>query len=290
MYLPVDTYIVKVTDANGCNTTDTISLTSASPITATFTLNTVTCYGGNDGGATVIPSGGTAPYTYLWNTNGTPTDTITGLSAGNYIVTITDALGCISDATVYIPENNEIQHITTITDVSCNGGNDGEIQLTTSGGTAPFTYSWLPSYQLSSICTSLTAGTHTVIVTDINGCIDSTNFTVNEPDSLIANILILSDFNGFPISCVGSSDGVLQVNVSGGIPGPSGYSYLWSTGSTQQNVLNLLAGSYNVIVTDANGCTQTPSIMLNNPPAISFAFTPSLYNNTHISCFGYSDG
>jgi gliding motility-associated-like protein len=138
----------------------------------------VLCNGGSDGTATATVTGGTAPYSYSWNTTPVQTTaTATGLAAGSYIVTVTDADGCSNNQTVVISEPQILLLTTDVTDASCPGVTDATINLTISGGTAPFTIIW-DDGTTSEDRSSITSGTYSVVVTDANGCSVSATVTV----------------------------------------------------------------------------------------------------------------
>lgn len=146
-----------------------------------------TCFGTCNGIIMVSASGGTAPYTYLWSNGGTMQYNY-GLCAGNYTVTITDALGCTSTISAIITQPMDITTTSTSTSVSCNGGSDGTANVVVTGGTPPYTYLWndpAPA-QTAATCTGLTAGTWTVTVTDANGCTQMQTVTINQPASITA--------------------------------------------------------------------------------------------------------
>src|SRR5690606_37380218 len=132
-----------VSDANGCTTISTVTITEPPLLTANISATTnVSCNGLSNGRAVVTANGGTLPYTYLWNDN-QQTDTASNLSAGSYSVTVTDNKGCTATANITISEPAQLTvSNASSTDVSCNGGNDGQATVNISGGTTPYTYLW----------------------------------------------------------------------------------------------------------------------------------------------------
>src|SRR5690606_25049188 len=148
------TYTVTVTDALNRTATETITITEPTAIVSNSTTTNITCNGANDGIITIAPTGGVAPYTYLWNTNDTGT-ALTGLSAGIYSVTITDASGCMVVEDITITEPDVLDATGTQTDVSLYNGNDGEAVVTVTGGTTPYTYAWSPSGGTSDTASNL---------------------------------------------------------------------------------------------------------------------------------------
>lgn len=264
--LSTGTYYVTVTSNGGCITTDSITITApTSPITAITTQSNVTCFGGTDGSATVVPSGGTGPYTVFWNT--TPAQTslnATGLNNGSYAVTVTDNNGCNTTQNITISQPQPLSFgLINQQNVSCFGGNNGEVSININGGTAPYSYNWnnnsLPN---NSTINNLTAGVYLLSITDANGCIANNQYIITEPPTLIASI---SSFNN--ITCNGFNDGAIQTNTIGGTPP---YSYQWnSSASTASNATNLGVGYYTLVVTDNNGCIDTTTANINEPSAIT---------------------
>ncbi|MBN4066096.1 SprB repeat-containing protein, partial [Candidatus Amoebophilus asiaticus] len=277
--LSVGTYTVTITDANGCDTLTSITITEPDTLNSTTSKTDVDCNGGNDGTGTVSAFGGTPPYTYAWSTTPSQTGTTaTGLSAGTYTVTITDALGCDTTTSVTIIEPDTIDFITSFTPPGCNGGADGTATVSAFGGTTPFTYSWstTPS-QSGPTATGLTVGIYTVTITDALGCDTTAIITVTEPDSL-----------GFATdqtspSCNGNNDGTATVSVFGGTPP---YTYSWSTTPQQTDSIAtaLSAGTYTVTIVDANGCDTITSITILDPDTIGFTT-----DKTDVSCNGGND-
>ncbi|MFH1321618.1 MAG: M14 family zinc carboxypeptidase [Bacteroidota bacterium] len=217
---------------------------------------------GNDGSATVIVTDGIPPYSYQWDDPSNQTSaTATGLTAGIYLVSVTDNMGYTQTDTVLI-NNIDAASLTAVTsDVSCYGDNDGAINLTVSGGTSPFTYNWSNGDTTQNI-TGLAPGTYDITVTDSSGCVSITGATVIQPDL----ISLLTDVSN--VSCFGENDGSATVTTSGGtMP----YSYLWSTGETTQNVTELVADTYTITVTDSKECISIDSATITQPGSISLS-------------------
>ena len=276
MNLSAGTYSVQVTDANGCTaTTSSITINEPSALTANCSPTDVSCNGGSDGAVDLTVAGGTAPYLYAWS-NGSTMEDISGLAAGTYSVVVTDANGCTATCSATVNEPTPIAIQINPSNVSCNGGNDGAIDITVSGGTPAYSYLWNNGATTEDLM-NLSAGTYSVQVTDANGCTATTSsITINEPSALTANC------SPTDVSCNGGSDGAVDLTAAGGTPP---YTYAWNNGSTMQDISGLAAGSYSVVVTDANGCTATCSATVNEPTPIAIQINPS-----NVSCAGGIDG
>ncbi len=284
------TYTVNITDANGCTDNIVVTINEPTPVVATITGSVdVTGNGLCDGSATVAGSGGTSPYTYQWDANAAnqTTATATGLCAGTYCVDVIDANGCVANVCVTILEPNAIIPVLSGTDATCFGVCDGTASVLVSGGVSPYTYLWSDG-QTTTTATGLCAGSYTVDVTDANGItVTSSAYVVNEPPLLTATTSVVSNYNGQDVSCFGVCDGSADVTAAGGT---SPYTYEWfqagnSLGQFTQIATNLCAGTYDVEVTDANGCQTTVSVTLTEPAPLVNAVTV-----TDASCFGVCDG
>ena len=248
----------KITDGNGCENTNIVEINvPINNIVASPSTTNASCNGMCDGSIFLTPSGGTTPYTYFWSPGGNTTQNITNLCAGTYTYTITDANGCINFDDVIVSEPSAIFLSDVVTNVSCNGGSDGSINITPIGGQTPYAYSWSPIGATTAVVTGLAAGTYTVTVTDANGCTEVLNSMVTEPSPIFITFTTVSD-----VTCYGANDGYININVNGGT---IGYSYLWSNAETSLNISNLSGGTYSVTVTDANGCTAIDGVSLTEP-------------------------
>lgn len=221
--------------------------------TYVYSTNT-TCHGGNNGSGTVMPGGGTAPYTYLWNPSAATTSTATGLFAGTYTVTVTDANSCTETTTVIIAEPPFLMvNINSLTPINCNG-ETASVCATASGGTPDYTYGYTYLWsngQSSSCATQLSGGNYTITVTDANGCTATNTVSIVEPPVLTVTIPPTDTI------CYGENNGSATANANGGtLP----YAYLWSNGQNTQTATNLSPGNYTVTVTDANGCTVSNTV------------------------------
>ncbi|MBK8492610.1 MAG: HYR domain-containing protein [Saprospirales bacterium] len=285
--LSAGTYTVTVTDANGCTATASVTLTQPDVLEASASVvSNADCAGNMTGEASASATGGTAPYTYEWS-NGDLGTTADNLSAGGYTVTITDANGCFDVAAVTITDpNGMFAAVDSHTDVSCNGYNDGAISISVSGGDGNYTYDWdgPNGYDSNSEdITGLEAGLYSVVITDGLGCTYTlSNIEIEEPTGVTSQVVDVVD-----VSCNGGDDGAAIISATGGT---TSYNYTWpaSAGAGNNPFANgLEAGVYVVTVTDANGCSATVNVLVNEP-AQSLAATVLVDN--HVSCFGGDDG
>lgn len=241
-------YSLTIQDANSCSTSDTLTLTEPDTIVSAISPFTdISCFGQCDGTATINVIGGSPPYSYNW-TNGQITSNCTAMCAGNNNIVITDSLGCNSLNNILITEPTQLSVTPAISDISCNGLTDGNICLSPSGGTGPYTYLWIQSGQTTNCISNLTVGSYDVDITDSRGCLISENYSISEP-----SILTLSDTLN-PSTC-GLSNGEITINPSGGV---SPYTYSWDANTSfqsTQTATGLLAGTYTVTITDAGNCS-----------------------------------
>ena len=281
--LGAGTYTVTITDANGCTTTSSATINEPTLLVATTSSTDETCVG-NDATATVTPSGGTAPYTFLWDAAaGSQTGaTATALAAGTYSVTVTDANGCTGISSVIVNDGccGLTSSITALTNVSCNGGTNGAATVSAAGGAAPYTFLWdaAAGSQTTATAVGLGAGTYLVVVTEANGCTSTSTVTITDPSALVASAVVDSN-----TTCNGFFDGGATASVTGGT---SPYTYAWSNSATTQSITGVGAGIYNVTITDANGCTATSSVTITQPSALTSAIT----SLTNIACNGGTAG
>ncbi|MDD2387366.1 MAG: S8 family serine peptidase, partial [Bacteroidales bacterium] len=249
-------YEVTITDANLCNTINSIEIESSSNITITIDSEDVSCHGLCDGSVNVVANGGVEPYIYNWS-NGELTPEISDLCAGEYEVTVIDAIGDSNIGYVTINQNDEIlASIVSYSNISCFGFSDGEATVVASGGTGSYTYTWDDSgMQTTSTAIALDEGLYTVIVTDENGCQTQNSIYISEPDLISLSIEIIE------IPCSGNCTGSLHCNTSGGV---SPYLYEWdySTSQVTETADELCEDLYNITVSDANGCSTTDNIDL----------------------------
>jgi gliding motility-associated-like protein len=285
-------YNLTVRDANNC-VTAIIPVTITQPavaLSATTTQVNVSCFGGNDGSITVTPAGGTAPYDFSIDGGGTypilnaANHTFTTLTAGPYNLTVRDANNCVTaiiPVTITQPFALNAS-VTTITNVLCNGGNTGAIDITVGGGTLPYGFLWSNGATTEDV-TTLTAGVYSVTITDANGCLGTLNgINVTEPLPIV-----ISSATDIDATCAGVNDGSIQVNSVTGGAAPYQYSNDNGVSFQVSNLFtNLLSGNYDVVARDANGCVS-PAVVVTVGSGL--AFTPTA-NATDATCSGVNDG
>lgn len=275
------TYTVTVS-SNGaiCTSTSSVTLTQPAELLITNAPYSISCFGFGDGRAVAHPSGGTLPYSFLWNT-GSTLDSITNLQPGQYSVTVNDANGCQKISTMAVVEPTAIQIVTALNrSPSCFGLSNGQLTTYAIGGTTPFVFVWNTG-QVNQGITNIPAGTYTVTATDGNGCSQVKTETVTEPP------LLTSFATPVAIRCFGQNTGALHIDAAGGTPA---YSAVWNgpNGFTANSfsINNLFAGQYVATVTDAQGCTSTLTQTLNQPAQLQVALPPL----SDTICFGASNG
>jgi gliding motility-associated-like protein len=260
-------YTLTITDSNGCTIvySENISEPVDSLISITTVLGNVLCFDGNNGSAQVSVTGGTQPYTYLWN-NGASNAVNNNLVAGNYSSNITDGNGChTSSSTLVIqPEFPITLLVGNVSNIVCGLGS-GAVDISAFGGTAPLQYLWNTG-AISEDLSGLQPGFYTVTVTDVNGCSQQTSTEVKNIGSAIS--IVPNHIQD--VLCFNMSNGIIDLSVNGG---NSPYTYLWNNGATSSHIQNLSAGTYSVTVTDVNGCNQTADYIIIQPasPLITVA-------------------
>ena len=208
----------------------------------------MTCNNRNDGAINITASGGSGPYTYSWS-HGPTTEVLTGLSAGDYTITVTDANSCTLDSTFTIYEPAAWDVSVSVTDVTCYGENNGRVAVSVSGGIQPYNYLWSDG-QTGQIVDSLSPIDYSVTITDGLGCSWVEIMTITEP------LPITTETETTNASCPGVPDGAIVLNISGGT---APYIVLWSNSATTIDLTNITDGKYTVEIIDANLCTKTDS-------------------------------
>ena len=274
--LVAGTYTVTVSDVNSCSQTAQITVAQPILLTAAIVGANIACNGSNSA-LDVTANGGTAPYSYAWNNGLGSTEDPQNVTAGTYIVTVTDVNSCSTTATATITEPIALIANITATNVLCNGANDADIDLTVSGGTTPYTYSWTPALPAIQDPQNVAANSYTVTVTDANGCSTTAQTQITEP------ILLILVVSTTPASCSGAATGGIDLTVNGG---QTPYSFAWSGGlPAQEDNFTVSANNYTVTVTDANDCSATIAATVAEPAAMVLNLLPS-----NLSCNGAANG
>jgi hypothetical protein len=297
-------YTVTVKDAKNCTTTTTVTITQPAALSASAVQTTaVTCNGGSDGVATATVGGGNGGYSYTIagptvNTTGASSGVFSGLSAGEYTVTVKDGKNCTTTATVTItqPDVLSLSAVQT-TAVSCHGESDGTASVSASGGNGGYSYTLGATTNTTGIFNGLAAGEYTITVKDSKNCtLTSQSFTITQPDALTIAASVTSNYNGSQLTCATATDGTITATASGG---NGGYSYtiagptVNTTGASSGVFTGLSAGTYTVTVNDSKNCSKTSTeVILTAPPALTLgsAAVTSNYNGSQLSCATATDG
>ena len=243
-------YMVTASDGNDCEVVASVEIGEPAAMNPNATSTGITAAGAEDGTATANPTGGTGPYIFIWS-NGETTQTISGLPSANYIVSVTDANGCVSEQTIPVaPFACAIAASIISNDVSCFGNNDGQATVTLTNGLSPFTYEWSNGETTATI-NNLAPGTYTVEIIDAVNCPAITEVTISEPEALEAEATVLSNAD------CGQSNGSASAEATGG---NGTYNYEWSNGEITASITNLDGGIYTVSVTDENNCMTTADV------------------------------
>ncbi|HTL81199.1 MAG TPA: gliding motility-associated C-terminal domain-containing protein [Bacteroidia bacterium] len=279
--LTVGSWTCTATDANGCTITQTFNITQPAALAMTSNTQTnISCSGGSNGTASVnAASGGTGPYTYNWtpgNPTGDGTTSVTGLTAGSWTCTATDANGCTTAQTFNITAPTVLSATSSQGSIACNGGTT-TASVVASGGTPSYTYAWSPSGGTAATSSAITAGNYTCTISDANGCTGTQSFNITEPTAINASA------TSTPTGCAGNT-GTATASASGGT---GAFTYAWApSGGNAATANNLAAGSYTCTITDANGCNASAITTVTS----SGGPTTSVQSTTDETCFGNTNG
>ncbi|MBL0044216.1 MAG: gliding motility-associated C-terminal domain-containing protein [Flavobacteriales bacterium] len=283
--LCVGLYLVQVDNGAGCTVIDTAIVSPSQVLIPNLSTAPVSCHGLCDGTATVGPQGGAGTYVFDWAPDpitGDGTSSVSGLCAGVYTVSITDASGCDTTINVLITEPDAITTVSQVTDNSCNGSCDGSITLLVSGGSGAIIYSWNPQPPIgqgSNAVSQLCAGDWTVIIVDSLGCDTSITFNITEPQPLVLNTASTQ-------STCGICSGTVSASTTGG---SAPYLYAWTLNGalygTDSLLVDVCAGLYLVTVTDANGCQLQQSVPVSDADGEDVITTDDI-----VTCPGSCDG
>ncbi|MEL6924417.1 MAG: SprB repeat-containing protein, partial [Bacteroidota bacterium] len=272
-------YGVIVSDANGCSVSTSVAVANGSTMRINSSGQDPACTGATDGSATVNVSGGFPPFTYLWDdANASTTAQLNNLGVGDYSVTVSDSRGCNLTEMVSLTAPSSLNVSNSTTDASCFNSADGGVQFNVSGGAPPYTFAWSDAGAALSTRNDLLPGNYDVTITDDTGCGTIETVEVMAPSPIVLTM------SSTPLSCFESADGVASVSAAGGA---GNYQYRWNDPFAQNNASanGLSAGTWEVTVTDASGCTQTGNVELTQPEAIMVDVL-----GQQVSCDGAIDG
>ena len=244
--IPAGTYTLTVTDSNQCSATlPPVEITEPADLLLSFDKTDLSCYNSNDGTITVTASGGVSPYTYTWSDlgNGSSRD---NLAAGTYSVIVKDANECEETVDIVIANAELFDVDPVITQISCFGANDGSIELNFVGGVGNVNVQWTDDSTAGVNRNNLSPGVYSVLITDESSCTIERDFTIIEPQEIEITGIITN-----AIDCIEPNSGSIDLQVAGGT---APYTFLWSNGSTTEDLTNVPANNYLVTVTDSNGC------------------------------------
>jgi len=263
-----------VTDIYGCSASGSVAVAQPDAVTDVASFSNPTCTGFLNGKVWVSAGGTEGPYTFTFNGATRPiTDTVFGLGAGTYHFTVYDAKGCPKQDSVVLSDPLKLAvPPPVIVNITCYNSNNGSIQLSPTGGTPPYTYTWSPGGYTAAQQDSLSPATYVITVTDANGCSVTRSIQMPAP-SRITLLSAKSD----SVSCPDSSDGHIVVDPTGGTPGdfiPYTYSINGSIYYTNHNFYNLAAGAYNISVMDSQGCTFDTVLNVYQPAPVTASVNP----------------
>ncbi len=270
-------YTVTVSDAHNCTTADTAVVEPYTPLSISVAVTNVSVVGASDGAINLTVTGGSAPYNFVWS-NGSSSEDLINIPAGDYTVTVTDFAGsCVKTTSASVTATDTPIQLSFAPSFNCTSGK-GCIDLTVTGGTAPYSFLWSSGQTIEDIC-NLNPGWYSVLVSDAE-------FTSRDSVYLQAATVINTDITGTN-TCVGTNTGSAVLEITGGT---SPFNILWSNSQSTATINNLAAGKYHVTVHDAGNCSQTdsieifedtPPVILQAPTGLSNLCREQLYQNTY---------
>jgi gliding motility-associated-like protein len=266
-------YVYNVIDTNICFFSDTVIITEPIPLSTSLGKTDASCFGASDGMAWASAQGGTPPYTYSWNNHSFSGDTISGIPAGSYVVSVRDSQQCLKIDSILVSQPDSIRLQITRVAALCYGLN-GSLILTVQHAQGALSYSWSNGSTTKDI--QAPAGNYSVTVTDSRLCTGSAMAQITQPDSLLVNAIVQD------VLCAGGSTGSVLLNISGGT---SPYAFIWSTGWQQKDLQQATQGNYTVTVSDVNSCSKVHSYFISEPPALQLTLLAD-----SASCYGAATG
>jgi gliding motility-associated-like protein len=272
-------YSVLVTDNNNCSATTSVSISEPVILEISSSEIPVSCYNGTNGAIDLEVTGGSLPYSYIWNNEESSQD-LENLPAGIYSVTVIDGHGCNSLFETEITEPDSLIIAAQISNAICTAAN-GSIQTQITGGTAPYGFVWSNGSAAANL-TNVLAGSYTLFVTDSLNCVAQYAGTIEADFNLEARLMHKDNL------CFGDESGQVEVSV---VNGNAPYTYEWSNGGSTQLLENLTAGNYSVTVTDVFGCELELNVELLQPDSLYIELFPSVYTGGfNISTYNGYDG
>jgi gliding motility-associated-like protein len=256
-------YHVTVTDANGCVKQDSVNLNLVPPpFSLSEAHSDVLCYGDSSGSITITPVGGVPPYLAYWNSDTTLMGLqLNNIDTGQYAVLVFDSVFCLLTDTIQIVQPVPMTVSHTVVNCTCASANDGSIDLSPGGGISPYTFVWTPGSLVTEDISSLAAATYYVVVSDSNNCTIADSATITQPQSLSATVSVVNN------TCYQGSDGSVDLSVTGAHQ-PTTYN--WNSGQyATEDLQNIPAGTYTVLVTDSSNCTISDTATVTEPAFIT---------------------
>ncbi|MEM6966529.1 MAG: T9SS type A sorting domain-containing protein [Bacteroidota bacterium] len=274
------TYQITITDGNNCQTIMEPTIEEPTALTADIaTQQAITCHGGSDGSVSLTAAGGTGTINYTLNGNTNTSGTFSNLTVGNYNVAVSDMNGCTTNISFTIDEPTELTaDIVAQQTITCYGGNDGFVILTSAGGTGTINYTLNGNSNTTGEFSNLMVGNYTVEISDANGCVTSIPIEIDEPTQLSIELESTNQ-----VACAGQ-DGVINVSANGGT-GDYEFS-LNNLSNSTGSFTDLVGDIYLVQVTDGNGCTAMIEVDINEPNPLSV----SVLEIQDITCHGLTNG
>ncbi|MBL0308190.1 MAG: gliding motility-associated C-terminal domain-containing protein [Bacteroidetes bacterium] len=273
--LSAGSYNVTVTDNHGCTITKSATITQPPfKIVINSTITDQLCFGDSNGVISLTILNGSTPYSYNWS-GGSTAQSRSGLAAGNYLVTVTDHLGCSAASSLDVNQPSKLNISSSAVNATCFGANNGQVNIDATGGWAPYTFSWSNTATTEDLL-AVPAGAYSLTLTDNHACRVTTSATVNQPTPLTASLAVGH------VSCNKGSNGWINTSPSGGT---APYSYNWGSGITTLNRTGISAGNYTLMVTDNAGCTFSTTASVTQPASLLISSAV-----TNASCNGGTNG
>jgi len=279
--LPAGDLEVQVIDANGCSTIGGAVLSQPEPIAinpvviSNYNGADISCTGANDAQTSVSPQGGVAPFLVLWEDGSTDNESFVDFGPGYAGVSVIDLNNCTAQDSVLIVEPTPVVLQTPVLpnfngyEVPCYGATQSELPLFANGGTGGYTF-YSNEIVSNNVLTNLGAGVYALEVLDANGCADTLTVVFNEPEPLVCETMVTSNYSGYNVSCYGFSDGSADATASGGV---APYAFNWTNGETTSTATALSAGASDVLITDLNGCTTQCAVELTEPLPLAMSLS-----------------